>query len=84
MKTPNNVHLQNPDYLRQPGSFKNCQLISGQYSSLLFIYVGYQSIERRSNESMNISLVQGENALSEVVVVGYGSRLKKRCDICYY
>ncbi len=46
-------------------------------SNLLFSYVGYQSIERRSNESMNISLVQGENALSEVVVVGYGSKLKR-------
>lgn len=47
-------------------------------ASLIFSYVGYQNIERPvSSDLMNVSLVQGDNALSEVVVVGYGTRIRR-------
>lgn len=46
-------------------------------STLLFSFVGYQSLERDANGDLNIGLLRGENSLSEVVVVGYGTRIRK-------
>lgn len=45
--------------------------------TLVFSYVGYQSLERSVSGNLNVSLVQGDNSLSEVVVVGYGTRIKR-------
>jgi len=46
-------------------------------SVLIFSYVGYQNIERAASSSMNLSLTQGDNALTEVVVTGYGTKIRR-------
>ncbi|HEY0057562.1 MAG TPA: TonB-dependent receptor [Flavisolibacter sp.] len=46
-------------------------------SVLVFSYVGYQNQERPANGDLNIGLSQGNNSLSEVVVVGYGTRIRR-------
>lgn len=44
---------------------------------LIISYVGYQTVERPVSGDLNVRLSQGENALSEVVVVGYGTRIRR-------
>ncbi|MDB5230491.1 MAG: TonB-dependent receptor [Chitinophagaceae bacterium] len=46
-------------------------------STLIFSYVGYLPVESAPGNALGISLTPGENALSEIVVVGYGTRLRK-------
>ncbi len=48
-------------------------------SILVFSFVGYASLEKTvtGNQTLNVSLEVDEKFLSEVVVVGYGSQLKK-------
>jgi TonB-linked SusC/RagA family outer membrane protein len=47
-------------------------------SVLVFSYVGYASQEVSArNENFNITLVEGKSDLSEVVVVGYGTTVKR-------
>ena len=56
------------------GSFS---IIAPENSTLIFSYVGYQNIERATASSMNISLAQGTNSLTEVIVTGYGTKIKR-------
>ncbi|ANE53567.1 hypothetical protein SY85_17580 [Flavisolibacter tropicus] len=45
---------------------------------MVFTYVGYQTLERQvSGNNVSVQLSQGENALSEVVVVAYGTQKKE-------
>ncbi|HEX2536344.1 MAG TPA: TonB-dependent receptor [Chitinophagaceae bacterium] len=44
---------------------------------LVISFVGYQSVERPAGANMTISLAQGGGDLGEVVVVGYGTRLRR-------
>jgi TonB-linked SusC/RagA family outer membrane protein len=47
-------------------------------STLVFSYIGYQNVEQAADGStVNVGLARGENQLSEVVVVGYGTRLRR-------
>ena len=46
-------------------------------STLVFSYIGYQTLEREAGNVLVVALAPGENALSEVVVVGYGTRIKR-------
>ena len=46
-------------------------------STLVFTYVGFQTLERGADNVANVAMLQGDNALSEVVVVGYGTRIKR-------
>jgi TonB-linked SusC/RagA family outer membrane protein len=46
-------------------------------STLVFSYVGFQTIERAASGVTNVALTRGENALSEVVVTGYGVRSRR-------
>jgi TonB-linked SusC/RagA family outer membrane protein len=47
-------------------------------STLVFSSVGYQTVEMAANTSpVNVSMTTTNNSLSEVVVVGYGSRAKR-------
>lgn len=46
-------------------------------ATLVISYVGYRTAEVRASSSpLSVSLTEGENALSEVVVVGYGTKSK--------
>jgi TonB-linked SusC/RagA family outer membrane protein len=46
-------------------------------ATLVVSYVGYAGVEIPVSKASSIRLAQGSNALSEVVVVGYGQTLKK-------
>ncbi|MBC7904535.1 MAG: TonB-dependent receptor [Gemmatimonadaceae bacterium] len=46
-------------------------------TTLVFSYVGYQDLEAAISPSMDISLVPGDKALTEVLVVGYGTKIKR-------
>ncbi len=56
------------------GSFS---IVAPANSTLQFSSVGYQVLEAKAAGNLSIRLTQGENSLSEVVVTGYGSRIKK-------
>lgn len=44
---------------------------------LIFSYVGYQNVEVGPDNAGAVALTQGENSLNEVVVVGYGTKIKR-------
>lgn len=44
---------------------------------LIFSYVGYQNVEVGADNAGAVTLTQGENSLNEVVVVGYGTKIKR-------
>ncbi len=46
-------------------------------TAIVFSYVGYGEIEREISELMNVSLISGGSALTEVIVVGYGTKIKR-------
>jgi TonB-linked SusC/RagA family outer membrane protein len=46
-------------------------------SRLVFSFVGYQNLELSAGNASNVTLTRGENELSEVVVVGYGTRVRR-------
>ena len=56
------------------GSFA---ITASDNSTLQFSFVGYQSSEAKSADNLIVRLAQSENSLSEVVVTGYGSKIKK-------
>ena len=58
------------------GSFRLA--IPENVTTLIFSYVGYGSIEQAIGSGpMTITLTQGDKTMSEVIVVGYGTRLKR-------
>lgn len=46
-------------------------------TTLVFSYVGYGEIERAVSDLMNVNLDATERALTEVIVVGYGTKIKR-------
>jgi hypothetical protein len=46
-------------------------------SVLVFSYVGYQTLELPASSSMDVSLSEDNEALEEVILIGYGSKSKK-------
>ncbi|WEK37258.1 MAG: TonB-dependent receptor [Candidatus Pseudobacter hemicellulosilyticus] len=46
-------------------------------TTLVFSYVGFDDLEQAISNQMNVSLIPGEKSLSEVVVVGYGTKSKR-------
>jgi TonB-dependent starch-binding outer membrane protein SusC len=71
VKGTENATVSGPD-----GTFKISY--SGTKAVLIFTYVGFEDLEYpvRGN-SMTVSMVSGTKNLNEVVVVGYGSKLKR-------
>jgi TonB-linked SusC/RagA family outer membrane protein len=61
----------------EQGSFKLA--VPGPQAILVFSFVGYETKEVPvgNNTVLNVSLGEGDQTLNEVVVVGYGSQLKK-------
>lgn len=58
------------------GSFRLA--VPENVTTLIFSYVGYGSVEQAiGTEPMTITLTAGDRSLSEVIVVGYGTRLKR-------
>ena len=45
--------------------------------TLVFSYVGYQSTEVEASSLMNVSMQGGNASLTEVVVVGYGTKVRR-------
>ncbi|HDZ05708.1 hypothetical protein LCGC14_0065850 [marine sediment metagenome] len=54
--------------------------VSSSNSSLLFSYIGFttQTIAVNGQSQINVSMVQDAAALDEVVVVGYGTQIKRK------
>jgi len=71
------VSIKNTNFSTITGADGSFSLSAPAKSSLAFSYVGYQNIERATSSNMNISLTPGTNSLTEVIVVGYGTKLKK-------
>lgn len=46
-------------------------------STLVFSYVGYENLEMPIGNLMNVSMIAADDALSEVVVVGYGTKIRR-------
>lgn len=46
-------------------------------STLVFSYIGFQTIEKMASPNMNITLFEDKQVLDEVVVVGYGVQKKR-------
>ena len=51
--------------------------LSGVSQTLVFSFIGYESIEKQAEENLSIQLNPESRGLNEVVVVGYGSQEKK-------
>ncbi|MBD0351452.1 MAG: TonB-dependent receptor [Flavisolibacter sp.] len=58
----------------EQGAFR---LEAPERSTLVFSFVGFQSLEQPANGDLNVSLTPGSNDLNEVVVVGYGTRVRR-------
>ncbi|HZH65444.1 MAG TPA: SusC/RagA family TonB-linked outer membrane protein [Flavisolibacter sp.] len=56
------------------GSFR---ISAAPTSILVFTSVGYQTLERTADNVATVTLAQGESALSEVIITGYGTRSKR-------
>jgi TonB-linked SusC/RagA family outer membrane protein len=54
--------------------------VSGNNATLVFSYIGYKSIEKTvgNQSSIDVSLDEDASALSEVVVIGYGTQKKSQ------
>ncbi|GAC1586793.1 MAG: TonB-dependent receptor [Ginsengibacter sp.] len=46
-------------------------------STLVFSYVGYQSTELAAGNASSVRLQKSENSLSEVIVTGYGTKIRR-------
>lgn len=57
------------------GTFK--LTVPESVTTLVFSYVGFQTVELPITELMNVSLQAGEKSLNEVIVVGYGTRTRR-------
>jgi len=59
----------------QDGSFR--LIVPSNVVSLVFSYVGYDDTEMAISNLMSVSMTPANNALSEVVVVGYGTKVRR-------
>jgi len=57
------------------GSFR--LIVASSVNTLVFSFVGYTEIEASASDLVNVSLTASDKSLSEVVVVGYGTSLKR-------
>ena len=73
------VNIRNTDKATVTGSDGTFSLTAPANATLVFTYVGYQTLERSSAKGfVNVALTQGDNALSEVVVTGYTTIQRKK------
>jgi hypothetical protein len=71
------VTVKNTNNSTSTGNDGTFSIAASSNSTLVFSYVGFQTLERLASASSNVSLTQGDNALTEVVVVGYGQSSKR-------
>lgn len=71
------ITIKNTNVSAVTGADGRFSLNAAENSTLVFSYVGYQNVERPAAGTVNVALTRGDNALSEVVVVGYGTRLRR-------
>ena len=69
-KNANNSTITSSD-----GTFK--LTVAPSVSALVFTFVGYEEFEATASELVNVSLTVSDKSLSEVVVVGYGTTVKR-------
>lgn len=71
------VSIKNTELSTITGTDGSFSLSAPAGSTLVFSYIGYQNVERAAGSDLSVGLSRGENALSEVVVVGYGTRIRR-------
>ena len=71
------VTVKNTNLSTVTGADGAFSLNAPENSTLVFSYVGYQNLEQPASGTMSVGLSRSENALSEVVVVGYGTRIRR-------
>ncbi|HUP12495.1 MAG TPA: TonB-dependent receptor plug domain-containing protein, partial [Niastella sp.] len=71
------ITIKNSNLSTVTGTDGSFSLNAPDGSTLVFSYVGYQGIERPASGTLNVALAPGSNALTEVVVVGYGTRARR-------
>jgi hypothetical protein len=71
------VTVRNTNLSTVTGTDGSFALNAPENSTLVFSYVDFQTTEQPASSVMSVALARGENALSEVVVVGYGTRLRR-------
>ncbi|MHA4843341.1 SusC/RagA family TonB-linked outer membrane protein [Flavitalea antarctica] len=69
-KNANNSTITSSD-----GSFR--LVVAPSVSALVFTFVGYEEFEAAASELVNVSMTVSDKSLSEVVVVGYGTTVKR-------
>lgn len=57
------------------GTFKI--VVPANANTILFTFTGYTAVELPVSEEMNVTMKPADKTLSEVVVVGYGTRIKR-------
>lgn len=72
------VSVKNTNISTTTGPDGSFSITAPENSTLVFSYVGFEGREiKASNVSGTIGLTRGANSLTEVVVVGYGTKLKR-------
>lgn len=51
--------------------------VSNPDATLIFSYLGFDPIERKANQSVNVVMTEGVVSLQEIVAVGYGTQKKE-------
>jgi TonB-linked SusC/RagA family outer membrane protein len=71
------ITIKNTNLSAVSGADGTFSLSAPAGSTLVFSHIGYQGVERAAGADLSIGLDRGNDALSEVVVVGYGTRIRR-------
>jgi len=71
------VSIKNTSLATTTGPDGSFSINASPNAILQFSSVGFQTLEVKAKDNLSVGLVQGDNSLSEVIVVGYGTKLKR-------
>jgi TonB-dependent starch-binding outer membrane protein SusC len=71
------VSIKNTNVATTTGPDGSFTINASPNSILQFSSVGFQTLEVKAKDNLSVGLVPGESSLSEVIVVGYGTKLKR-------
>src|SRR5678809_1287889 len=71
------VSIKNTSLATTTGPDGSFSINASPNAILQFSSVGFQTLEVKAKDNLSVGLIQGDNSLSEVIVVGYGTKLKR-------
>jgi TonB-dependent SusC/RagA subfamily outer membrane receptor len=71
------VSIKNTSLATTTGPDGSFSINASPNAILQFSSVGFQTFEVKAKDNLSVGLIQGDNSLSEVIVVGYGTKLKR-------